>query len=176
MSKVPTSSWSRCIGSAIFSDTHLTIYISSTQPLHRNHIPQRASAVVFSVPCPLEGHRPDVSKINGGILRLDASSCTPRGHHVLLPFDQVRATVSRCCRYGSPHLRVSSLPLDIQRLHDWHRVEFQGALPVPMNDSTSSLAAHENIPSDSLWVPAFWNVFRLSPVHKLMVSSHLFKY
>ncbi|CAN0515621.1 unnamed protein product [Ectocarpus sp. 12 AP-2014] len=57
----------------------------------RIHIRQRSSAVVFSVPCPLEGYRPDVSRTNGGILRMDSSSCTPRGQHFHLPFDQVYA-------------------------------------------------------------------------------------
>lgn len=55
----------------------------------RLHLPLKASAVVFAVPCPLEGHRRDVSAVTGGIVRMDLSLCTPRKFHVLLPFDQV---------------------------------------------------------------------------------------
>lgn len=52
-------------------------------------MPLKASAVVFAVPCPLEGHRPDVSTVTGGIIRMDVASCTPRQFHALLPYDQV---------------------------------------------------------------------------------------
>ncbi|CAM9584981.1 unnamed protein product, partial [Hapterophycus canaliculatus] len=55
----------------------------------RLHLPFKAAAVVFAVPCPLEGHRPDVGAVTGGIVRMDLSLCTPRKFHVLLPFDQV---------------------------------------------------------------------------------------
>lgn len=53
-------------------------------------MPLKASAIVFAVPCPLEGHRPDLSTVTGGIVRMDVASCTPRQFHVLLPHDQVR--------------------------------------------------------------------------------------
>lgn len=56
----------------------------------RLHMPLGASAVVFAVPCPLDGHRPDVSAVPGGIVRMDVSRCTPRRFHILLPFDQVQ--------------------------------------------------------------------------------------
>lgn len=59
----------------------------------RVHIPLGASAVVFAVPCPLEGHRPDVSAVPGGIVRMDVSRCSPRRFHILLPFDQVISRV-----------------------------------------------------------------------------------
>jgi len=82
----------------------LTIFLMISQPLGRDHIPQKASAVVFSVPCPLDGgYRPDVSKVDGGILLMDTSSCTPRTQHCLLPHDQVRAMVSRCFLCSSTH-------------------------------------------------------------------------
>ena len=61
--------------------------------LVRLHVPLGASAVVFAVPCPLEGHRPDVSVKPGGIMRMDTSLCSPRRFHMLLPFDQVSVRV-----------------------------------------------------------------------------------
>lgn len=64
----------------------------------RLHIPLKASAIVFAVPCPLEGHRPDVTRVTGGIVRMDLSCCTPRRFHVLLRFDQVN--VQRRCFWG----------------------------------------------------------------------------
>lgn len=88
----------------------LLISLFLSQRPHRNHIPQKASAVVFSVPCPLEGgHRPDVSKVDGGILLMDTSSYTPRTQHCLLPYDQVRTTVSRCCCCSSSPTHVQGV-------------------------------------------------------------------
>lgn len=72
----------------------------------RIHIRERSSAVVFSVPCPLEGYRPDVLRTNGGILRMDSSSCTSRGQHFHLPFDQVWTTSDDYLTY----LRLPWLP------------------------------------------------------------------
>ncbi|CAM9945964.1 unnamed protein product, partial [Choristocarpus tenellus] len=60
-----------------------------TSVRYSKHIPYGASPVVFAVPCPLEGSRPDLHVINGGLLRMDTARCTHRRFHLLLPYDQV---------------------------------------------------------------------------------------
>lgn len=89
----------------------------------RLHVPLNASVVVFAVPCPLEGHRPDVSAVAGGIVRLDVSLSSPRRFHVLLPFDQVMiivvlSLINECANGGDDHapfFLLKPLPPDIYR-------------------------------------------------------------
>lgn len=84
-----------CVFASLCTD--LTAHTNATRPgyssaahvKHRQHLPLNAAAVVFAVPCPLEGYRPDVKVTNGGILRMDETACTPRRFHILLPHDQV---------------------------------------------------------------------------------------
>ncbi len=61
-------------------------------------MPLKAFAVVFAVPCPLEGHRPDLLTVTGGIVQMDAAKCSPRRFHVLLPHDQVRRFILFCLK------------------------------------------------------------------------------
>lgn len=123
-----------------------------------------SSAVVFSVPCPLEGYRRDVSTINGGILRMDASSCTPRGQHCHLPFDQVRIHTSDdfalLPQLASREGVVAAVGCATKLAHDWrcHHLDFQRALPaVPITAFTSSFGCTQNMLSsfDSMWIAAF---------------------
>ncbi|CAN0267764.1 unnamed protein product [Scytosiphon promiscuus] len=110
--------------------------VGKYDPSVRNHIPEKASAVVFSVPCPLEGHRRDVSKIDGGVLRMDTSSATPRTRHCLLPFDQVYA-----CQAGAlvHHLKGwthhETGKIDISQIDTTLQAAFECGFSLPMPSS-----------------------------------------
>lgn len=62
----------------------------------QDHVPMHATAVVFSVPCPLslaggESVRDDVRVVDGGLLRLDQGRCSTRTFPILLANDCVYA-------------------------------------------------------------------------------------
>ena len=104
----------------------------------RDHMPWGATAVVFSVPCPLTpgegGHdsallavcssatrrfrllgREDVAVVDGGLLQLDLASCSPRGFGVLLPEGQVYACHAAAMVHyhkGWRHHEVGEVDLD----------------------------------------------------------------
>eukprot|EP00752_Nemacystus_decipiens_P001331 g1321.t1 len=100
----------------------------------RLHVPLNGSAIVFAVPCPLEGYRPDVSTVTGGIIRLDVASCTPRQFHVLLPHDQLYACHAAAIvhhRMGWTHHEVGKV--DVGRMANILQLALECGFSVPFS-------------------------------------------
>eukprot|EP00903_Cladosiphon_okamuranus_P007184 g6976.t1 len=100
----------------------------------RLHVPLKASAIVFAVPCPLEGHRPDLSTVTGGIIRMDVASCTLRQFHVLLPHDQLYACHAAAIvhhRMGWTHHEVGKV--DVGRMANILQLARECGFSVPFS-------------------------------------------
>ncbi|KAJ1488716.1 hypothetical protein T484DRAFT_1782529 [Baffinella frigidus] len=82
----------RALSDGVFSRVWV---VGKFDPRVRAHIPRGACAVVFAVPCPLTigggAERKDVTVIDGGLMRLDVSRCSPRTFPVLLPANTLYA-------------------------------------------------------------------------------------
>ncbi|CAN0118905.1 unnamed protein product, partial [Ectocarpus sp. 4 AP-2014] len=117
----------------------------------RLNIPLKASAVVFAVPCPLEGHRPDVARVTGGIVRMDLSCCTPRRFHVLLPFDQLYACHAAAIvhhRMGWAHHEVGKV--DVGRMATILKAAGDCGFSVPFSWPSSPAAGTTAITTSKL--------------------------